>query len=261
MNCSYSVFGIHTGLIQPHDDIVGCLLTSVGRSPARCIEQGDIIVIAESVLATVEGRIVPLNTITPSPEAQKIADRYDLDPGYTEVVIRESDTIVGGISGFLLCMKNGILLPNAGVDASNAPLGCVVLLPADPNGSAFTIRQAIEQRCDVKVGVIIADSCVHAMRSGCSGIALGCSGIASAVDEAGKNDLFGRPLPHKQRAVADMIASVAEIVMGEADEEVPFAVVRGLGIPITEQTGVEGISLQDCFFMKLMKENRVIKMQ
>ena len=146
MNRSYSVFGIHTGLIQPDDDIVGCLLTSVRKSPARGIEQGDIIVIAESVLATVEGRIVPLNTITPSPEAQKIADRFDLDSRYAEIVIRESDTIVGGISGFLLCMKNGILLPNAGVDASNAPSGCVVLLPADPNGSALTIRKAIEQR-------------------------------------------------------------------------------------------------------------------
>ena len=87
------------------------------------------------------------------------------------------------------------------------------------------------------------------MRVGCSGVAIGCAGISSVIDDRGRNDLFGRQLEVTKRAVADNIATAAELVMGEADECTPAAVIRGLGLPMTEQFGIEEIAAQDCLFM------------
>jgi coenzyme F420-0:L-glutamate ligase len=170
-----------------------------------------------------------------------------------QVVLQESDAVVGGIPGFLLCMKHGTLLPNAGIDASNAPPGCLVPLPRDPDGSAVRIRQAVASRAGARTGVIIADSRTHAMRMGCSGVAIGCAGIPSILDVRGRCDLFGRQLEVTRQALADNLASAAEIVMGEADECTPAAIIRGLGLPIGEEAGVETIDADECLFMGVLR--------
>ena len=179
-----------------------------------------------------------------------------MDPRIAEVVLNESDSIVGGIPGFLLCMKEGTLLPNAGVDASNAPPGSVVPLPADPNASARRIQDEISRKCHAEIGIIVADSRTHAMRLGCSGVAIGCAGITSVIDDRGRCDLFGRRLEVTKRAVADNIASAAELVMGEADECTPAAIIRGLGMPIGNQIGVDSIAAEECLFMGVFRKNQ-----
>jgi len=94
------------------------------------------------------------------------------------------------------------------------------------------------------------------MRVGCSGGAIGCAGIPSVLDARGRNDLFGRPLVVTRQALADNLASAAEVVMGEADERTPAALIRGLGIPITDVTGIESISAEDCLFMGLLEKSK-----
>ncbi len=257
MNDSFRVFGLRTGLIKSGDSIADCMIAAAQQACGG-FKEGDILVLAETAVATAEGNVIPLSTITPSPWAEKLAARYQMDPRVVEVVLRETDSVVGGISGFLLCMKNGTLLPNAGVDASNAPLGCVTPLPENPDRSALAIKKAIEIRCNVKVGVIIADSRTHAMRRGCSGVAIGAAGITAVIDDRGRSDLFGRTLEVTKRAVADNIASSAELVMGEADESIPGAIIRGLGMPIGDQTGIETISAEECLFMGLLRKNNGI---
>jgi coenzyme F420-0:L-glutamate ligase / coenzyme F420-1:gamma-L-glutamate ligase len=254
MNNSYTVIGLPTGLIRSGDSIADRMIASAQRI-CDGFKEGDILVLAETAVATAEGNVIPLSTITPSAWAQKLAAQYQMDPRVAEVVLRETDSVVGGIPGFLLCMKNGTLLPNAGVDASNAPLGCVTPLPADPDRSALTIKKAVEIQCRVNIGVIIADSRTHAMRRGCSGVAIGCAGITAVIDDRGRNDLFGRTLEVTQRAIADNITSAAELVMGEADESTPGAVIRGLGLPIGDQTGIETIPADECLFMGLLRKN------
>lgn len=246
---SFCVYGLDTRIIKEGDDIVSIILDKFGTEPLGEIQEMDIIVIAESALATAEGAVVDLNTVVPSEDAKKFAEEYSMDPRVAEVTIRESDTIVGGIPGFLLCMKNGTLLPNAGIDGSNAPPGKVVLLPSDADGSAERIRREIFRRTGKHVGVIVADSRTHAMRLGCSGVAIGCSGIDAVVDERGRTDLFGRTLEVTERAVGDCISSACELVMGECDECMPFAVVRGIKFDITENRGVKGIDASECLFM------------
>ncbi|MDD1654550.1 MAG: coenzyme F420-0:L-glutamate ligase, partial [Methanomicrobiales archaeon] len=224
---SFTVHALKTPLIQAGDDLAAVLTDASSRSTARGIRDGDVIVVAESPVATVEGSAVVLEGVVPSARAVELANRYRLDPRVAEVILQESDEVVGGIDGFLLSMVHGTLLPNAGVDLSNTPPGTALPLPKDPDGSAVRLRQALEQRTGAKVGVIIADSRTHAMRLGCSSVAIGCAGIRAVIDERGKRDLFGRELHVTQRAVADNIASAAVLLMGETDESVPAALVRG----------------------------------
>jgi coenzyme F420-0:L-glutamate ligase len=228
---------------------VAQLIKSAKDGPCQGLQDGDIVVAAESVVATAEGSVVRLKEVTPSEEAVRLSERYRMDPRLVQVVLQESDEVVGGIPGFLLSMKNGTLLPNAGVDQSNAPPGCVVLLPRNPDASAATIQREVRTRCGIRIGVIVADSRTHAMRLGCAGVGIGCAGIEAVIDERGREDLFGRELHVTQRAVADCIASAAELLMGEADESVPMALVRGLGLPIGEGVGVPSIDASECLFM------------
>jgi coenzyme F420-0:L-glutamate ligase/coenzyme F420-1:gamma-L-glutamate ligase len=255
MNAEFGVRGVSTGIIRPGEDIVSVLIAALsGTNDA--IREGDIIVIAESALATAEGRLVDLAEVTPTMKAVDLADEFGMDPREVEVVIQESDSIVGGITGFLLCMKNGTLLPNAGVDASNAPPGYLVPLPRDPDASADRIRREIYNRCRVHTGVIVADSRTHAMRVGCSGVAIGCAGMPSVIDDRGRCDLFGRKLLVTKRAIADNIATAAELVMGEADECMPIAIVRGLDIPLSDEVGIEAIAADECLFMGTLRNIR-----
>jgi coenzyme F420-0:L-glutamate ligase len=252
MNSSFTVIGLSTGIIRPKDSIADRVIAAA-RNTCGGFTDGDILVLAETAVATAEGNVIALASVTPSPRAQELAAQYRMDPRTVEIVLAESDSVVGGIPGFLLCMKAGTLLPNAGVDASNAPLGCVTPLPANPDASASAIKASIERECNARVGVIIADSRTHAMRLGCSGVAIGCAGIPSVIDDRGRSDLFGRKLEVTKRAVADNIASAAELVMGEADECTPAAIIRGLGLPIGDQTGVESIDAEECLFMGILR--------
>ena len=254
MNRSFEVYGLSTGIISIGDSIADRVVGAAGKA-CNGFKDGDILVLAETAVATAEGNVIALSGITPSERAQELAARYRMDPRTVEVVLQESDSIVGGIDGFLLCMKHGTLLPNAGVDASNAPPGCVTPLPGNPDYSALTIKKAIADRTGSRIGVIIADSRTHAMRRGCSGVAIGCAGITAVIDDRGRSDLFGRKLEVTQRAVADNIASAAELVMGEADECIPAAIVRGLGMPVGDQSGIEAIDAEECLFMGVFRKN------
>ncbi|MDD1662439.1 MAG: coenzyme F420-0:L-glutamate ligase [Methanomicrobiales archaeon] len=249
MKASFSVYGVKTPVIHTGEDLPSIILEAAKKSPASGVSDGDILVIAESPVATVEGRAVALNTVIPSQRAVELGGRYGMDPRLVEVVLGESEAVVGGVKGFLLTMQQGTLLPNAGVDLSNTPQGTALPLPRDPNGSAFRIRKAIEEKTGAHVAVIIADSRTHAMRLGCASVAIGCAGIRAVIDERGRTDLYGRVLEVTQRAVADNIASAAVLVMGEADESTPCVIVRGLGLPIVDEVGVPAIAAEECLFM------------
>ena len=119
------------------------------------------------------------------------------------------------------------------------------------------IRDEIRKATGAKIGVIIADSRTHAMRAGCSGVAIGCAGIPSVIDDRGRSDLFGRKLEVTKRAVADNISSAAELVMGEADECTPAAIIRGIGLPVSDEAvGVESIAADECLFMGVFAKSR-----
>ncbi len=227
------LFGIKTPLIKPGDDIAGILgeaMSSAGIKP----QENDILVLAESAVATSEGRIVDLESVTPGTKAIELSKLYDNDPRKMELIIRESDEIIGGIPGVVVTITKGVLSPSAGIDNSNAPENHVVLLPSNPKKSAIEIRKKLMEEYDCNVAVIIGDSRTQPLRLGCVGIALACAGIEPVEDVRGRKDLFGKPLLITRRATADNLVSAAQIIMGEADESTPAVLIRGAPVRFIE---------------------------
>ncbi len=250
---SFSVFGLSTPLINIGDDIVS-VTAAAAESAAGGFAEGDILVVAESPLATAEGRVIRLADIVPTAEAEALAEEYSIDVQLAEVVLRESDEIVGGVPGYLLARRGNLFLPNAGIDESNAPDGMVTLLPENPDASAKRIRDEILKRFGKDVAVLVVDSRTHAMRLGVSGVAIGVAGLRPITDERGKKDLFGHELQVTRRAVADNLASAAELLMGEADECTPAVLIRGYQYQKAECEGIASISPEEDLFLGMMRK-------
>jgi F420-0:gamma-glutamyl ligase len=148
--------------------------------------------------------------------------------------MNESDSILGGINGFLLTINDGVLAPNSGLDLSNAPKGWAILYPKNKEGTAKKLRNnlirmnARRGRKITRLGVILSDSRVTPTRLGTVGVAIATAGIRPTVDMRGKKDLFGNELKVTLKGLADQIASAAEICMGEASESIPIVLIRGV---------------------------------
>ena len=254
MTHSFSVYGLKTPILKDGDDLVGILQESLKNTDARTFADNDILVLAESPLATTEGRIVKISEITPSENAEKLAEEYHIDPKLAEIVLEESDEIVGGVPGYLLARRENLFLPNAGIDESNAPNGFVTLLPKNPDESAARIRKEIRTRCGKDVAVLVIDSRTHAMRLGVSGVAIGVAGIRAITDERGKKDLFGHELHVTRRAIGDDLASTAELLMGESGESVPAVLIRGYSYQKAESEGIASIAPEEDLFLGMMRK-------
>ncbi len=245
------VLGIKTDLVKPGDDLVEALLKGMERAGLH-LEDGDILVIAESAVATAEGGVVKLSEVIPSLRALELAEKYRKDPREMELIIRSSDQIMGGIPGVVLTIKDGFLYPNAGIDHSNAPPGSVVLFPEDPQRSASWIRKRMENASGKRIGVVIGDSRTHPLRLGCVGVALACDGILPVEDARGQKDLYGRPLEVTRKAVADNLVSAGEVVMGEGDEGVPAVIIRGAPVKFIEngeEMTIPSIPPEECMYI------------
>lgn len=193
-------------------------------------KQKDIVIISSKFVSISEGAVVQIDRLRASHKAKHIAKKFQMDEKLTELVLREADQIYGGIPGFLLCKKNGMLCPNAGIDRSNIPKGYAVLYPPLPFDSADRLRQNFLNKNKLKVFVVISDSRLMPGRLGTSGIAIAVSGFKPVIDERGKKDLFGNILRVTMRAAGDGLASIGVALMGESLESTPVVVVRGFEV-------------------------------
>jgi coenzyme F420-0:L-glutamate ligase/coenzyme F420-1:gamma-L-glutamate ligase len=221
--------------------IVGDGLDHTGIEPAA----GDIVVIASKLVSRAEGRFVDLSAVVPTPRALSLARLCGKDARFVELVLREA-VMVSRVAKDVLIVKNrlGMVSANAGIDASNAMPDdldertgpWVLLLPEDPDGCATEIRCALERRYGASLGVVISDSLGRPFRLGTVGVAIGASGIPVLFDHRGKTDLFGRALEHTVTALADQIATAADLVAGQSDEARGVVHVRGLRYDAVESS-------------------------
>jgi coenzyme F420-0:L-glutamate ligase/coenzyme F420-1:gamma-L-glutamate ligase len=192
-------------------------------------------VIAQKIVSKAEGRQVDLRTVTASERARQLAAEVDKDPRLVEWILSESTEVVRHRKGVLVVAhRSGTVLANAGIDASNVgPDGDdqVLLLPEDCDRSCRDIRAKLRAYTGIDAGVIIIDSLGRAWRNGTVGVALGAAGLPTLLDLRGQPDLFGRTLRTTQVGIADEIAAAASLLMGQADEGTPVALVRGLQLP------------------------------
>jgi coenzyme F420-0:L-glutamate ligase/coenzyme F420-1:gamma-L-glutamate ligase len=194
------------------------------------LEDGDVVVVAQKAVSKVEGRVVRLADVEPSPRARELAGP-DGDPRHVEVILRETLRVVRSRPPLVIAeTRHGFVCASAGVDASNAPEeGSLVLLPLDPDESARRLRARLTDLAGVAVGVIVSDSFGRAWRQGTTDVALGVAGLAPLQDLRGSVDAAGHELRTTQIAIADEIAGAAELVRGKASG-IPAAVVRGVDV-------------------------------
>jgi coenzyme F420-0:L-glutamate ligase len=248
MENNLELIGIRTPIINVGDDMGTVIIRSIQDLGLK-LQHNDIVVLAESAVATAEGRMVDLNIIKPGQQAIELGRRYCVDPREMELILEECDEVIGGVPGAVLTITKGNLSPNAGIDGSNAPDDCVVLLPKDPVASAMHIRKQLQEAFQCRLGVIIGDSRTQPMRLGCVGIALGCDGILPVEDARGSRDLFGKQLTITRKATADNMVSAAQLLMGEAAEGIPAVIVRGYGmIVVDENVEIPTFSKEECMY-------------
>lgn len=190
------------------------------------IQQGDTVIVSTKYAAISEGRAISVDRMHISDTAYNLAKRYRIDKSVAEAILRESDHIMGGMTGVLLASINGMLAPNAGIDASNAGHNRLVLYPADPHRTAVKLHRSILIKNGVRVSVILADSRLMPGRIGTTGIAVACAGMKPVRDMRGQKDLDGKPLKVTFQAIADALASAGNYTMGEGAQGRPFAIAR-----------------------------------
>lgn len=205
------------------------LIYNAAESQGTHIQNGDILVITHVIVSRAEGRVVNLDEVVPSEFAKNIAEQYEKDPALVEVVLRESKSIRRMGDGKLITeTKHGFICANSGIDKSNVPgERNVALLPEDPDRSAEEIRQVIRRLSGCDVAVIISDTHGRPLRKGEINVAIGVAGIKALRDRRGESDLFGYVLRVKQTAIIDELASAAELAIGQANEGIPVAIIRG----------------------------------
>jgi coenzyme F420-0:L-glutamate ligase/coenzyme F420-1:gamma-L-glutamate ligase len=217
-------------LVKPGDDISDLILNGLAAS-GLALRQGDIVVIAQKIVSKAERRLFDLREVTPSARALQLAAVVDKDPRLVELILGESTEVVRHRKGVLVVAhRSGIVLANAGIDASNVGGGDdrVLLLPEDCDRSCREIRTRLAQQTGAEAGVLIIDSLGRAWRNGTVGVALGSAGIPALLDLRGNPDLFGRELRTTEVGIADEIAAAASMLMGQADEGTPVVLLRGL---------------------------------
>ncbi len=222
------------------DADLSALVANACAQSGRVLEDGDVLVVAQKVVSKAEGAIVRLEDVVPSSLAADWAAAHNKDARVVEVVLRESRRVVRMDRGVLITeTRHGFVCANAGVDASNVEPGYVTVLPADPDASAERIRaslcSATRPGSPSALGVIISDTFGRPWREGVVNVAIGVAGLRPLVDYRGSADAYGRRLESTVIALADELASAAEVVTRKS-ARTPVAVVRGAGEWLGEGT-------------------------
>jgi coenzyme F420-0:L-glutamate ligase/coenzyme F420-1:gamma-L-glutamate ligase len=232
------IYGIP--LIRPGDHLADILLSFL-QATGIALQDGDILVLAQKIVSKAEGRLVNLNSVSPSEKAIELAAQSEKDPRLVELILRESREVLRVRPGTIIVEhKLGFISASAGIDHSNVrgetgnPEDWVLLLPENPDKSAEEIRLQLEAASGTHLGVMIIDSHGRAWRLGVVGACIGLSGMPGLVDKRGAPDLFGYHLRITFIAAADELAAAASLVMGQANEGVPAVHVRGFPYPLRE---------------------------
>lgn len=225
--------------IDAGDDLAAMIVASLPASDAA-LADGDVVVIAQKAVSKAEGAVRRLVEVEPGPRAVELAAAHGKDPRHVQVVLDETRELLRAERGVLVCVtRHGFVCANAGVDASNAAAGedeTLILLPADPDGSARALRARLRELTGASPAVVITDSFGRAWRHGQVDVAIGAAGLAPLEDWRGRTDSVGLELRATWLAVADQIAATADLARSK-DSRQPVVVVRGLDRHVTPDDG------------------------
>jgi coenzyme F420-0:L-glutamate ligase / coenzyme F420-1:gamma-L-glutamate ligase len=226
--------------IMLYDDLNDMILEAISHSEIE-IQIGDILVVTHKIVSKAEGRVVDLATISPSTKAIRMAKEHNKDPRVMELILKESTQILRAKNGVIISeTKHGFVCANAGVDQSNVEGDMAVLLPVAPDESASRLQEAVKKKVGKEIAVVITDTFGRTFRNGQTNVAIGIAGINPIKSYIGMYDMYGKKLRVTEIAVADEIASAAELVMGKA-EGTPVAIIRGYNFEKTARSSVKSL--------------------
>lgn len=212
------------GEVRPGDDLATLLRAALAQNGLEP-HAGDVLVVTQKIVSKAEGRFVSLSDVTPSEEALRLAELTHKEPRLVELVLQEADGVVRAAPHVLITRHRlGHVMANSGIDRSNIGGGDedrALLLPVDPDASAAALSDALG------LAVVISDSFGRPWRMGVVAVAIGAAGLPALIDRRGDTDRDGRVLEVTQIALADMVATAANLATGEGAEGIPAALVRG----------------------------------
>jgi coenzyme F420-0:L-glutamate ligase/coenzyme F420-1:gamma-L-glutamate ligase len=214
--------------VRPGDDLAELVAAAASRGGIG-LEGGDVVVVTQKIVSKAEGRVVELASVQPGERAREWAARWGKDPRQVELVLRESAEVVRMADGGLIISRtrHGLVCANAGVDVSNVGGGdAATLLPEDPDRSARDLRDRLGELAGARPAVIISDSFGRPWRLGIVNVAIGSAGLEGLLDLRGEPDAQGRAMRATVIAVADELASAADLAGGKVAQR-PVVVVRG----------------------------------
>jgi coenzyme F420-0:L-glutamate ligase/coenzyme F420-1:gamma-L-glutamate ligase len=214
--------------LRPGDDLAALIANAAPE-----LGSGDVVVVAHKIVSKAEGRIRSLGDVEPGADALALAERLGKDPRHIQAVLDETVEVVRDERVLICRTRHGFVCANAGVDASNAPEDCVVLLPEDPDASARRLREALPGR----PAVVIADSFGRPWRVGQTDVAIGIAGLVAVDDWHGRPDRSGRELHATAIAIADEAAAAADLARAGKDAGEPVVVVSGLERFVSDDDG------------------------
>jgi len=220
-------------LIKPGDDLPSLLVESLKEIQSE-LASGDLLVVSHSIVSMAEGRLYALSEVEVSEKARQLATELGREPEYIQLALDNAVDIIRERPVLITRTTHGLVTDYSGVDKSNAPAGHALTLPSNPDESAHAIHAAISKELGMKIPVIIADTQGRPWRKGAINLAIGVAGISPFWENTGKPDRFGRELRSSRVCLADELAAAAELVMGQADEGIPAALVKGLNLEGTE---------------------------
>ena len=201
------------GEVVPGDQVGDIVVNACRAGPNGPLQDNDVVVVTQKIVSKAEGRLVAIDPDDPLSHKQLVEDEA------VRIVRRRGDLIITET-------KHGFICANSGIDLSNVERGFAALLPLDSDRSARRIRDIIQAKLGVTVGVIVSDTFGRPWRKGLTDVAIGVAGIAAVVDLRGTQDALGRTMQVTEVCIADELASTAELVMGKSSG-IPVAIVRG----------------------------------
>ncbi|MEK9132885.1 MAG: coenzyme F420-0:L-glutamate ligase, partial [Patescibacteria group bacterium] len=199
------ILPLKTDVLKANFNLLEGLKRVLADSKIKICE-GDILVLSSKIIALAEGRIFDLDKIKPSNDGKELKlhayNGKKEDPRFIELVMHEADSILPG--SIMATLKNGMLVPAAGLDRSNIQEGFVIGWPKNPQKSANGILRKLKKLLGLKkLGVILCDSHCQPLRWGVTGLAIAWSGFFGIEDARGKRDIYGKKLKVTKKAVAD----------------------------------------------------------
>jgi len=211
--------------VRPGDNLGELIVAACVGEPNGPLATGDVLVVTQKVVSKAEGRLVPVDPNDPLDHKRLV------EAEAKRIVRRRGDLIITET-------EHGFVCANSGVDLSNVEHGTAALLPKDSDRSARRIRDIVRARTGCEVGVVVSDTFGRAWRKGLTDVAIGVAGIAAVLDLRGTPDALGRTMNVTEVAIADEVASAAELVMGKSSG-IPVAVVRGLDASWLRESSVD----------------------